>query len=160
MDKKKISLVAVFAIVSLTLTCVTANSLTFNTPLYTLRMEQTSYRMNFLPTAVNGFTFIAEKGCKLTYSAYGNCSTNGYCGGANPLATDVSCVQTHCDTCVTYSGERTCQLTCPDTCVTTCDDPTCPWTCYQSTCEASCGQITCKTCETTEPECESIIICS
>jgi hypothetical protein len=167
MDKKKMLLVAVITgITSLAITGVTAHSFTSNTPLYTLRMEQASNKMNFLPTAVNEFTYIAEKGYGLTYNTQGDCSMNGYCGDANPLGTGVSCVQTQCDTCYTYCGQNTCQYTCPDTCGDTCGNTcpytcpyTCEYTCDDPTCGGTCGEVTCKTCDTTEPECESIEIC-
>jgi hypothetical protein len=139
MDRRKLLLVAVIMVTaSLAITCVTAHSLTANTPLYILRMEQASSKMNFLPTAVNGFIYTAEKGYEVTYDTRGNCCINGYGDNANPLATDgVSCVETMCDPCDTYNGEYTCQYTCPDTCNPTCTGSTCPYTCHQ-TCPDTC----------------------
>jgi hypothetical protein len=68
LDKSKKSLVVIsVAITFCTVTFATASSLTLNTPLYIVRMEQASSEMNFLPTEVNGFTYTAVKGCELTY---------------------------------------------------------------------------------------------
>lgn len=147
MDRKKMLLVAVIMVIaSLAITCVTANSLTSNTPLYTLRMEQASSKMHFLPTAVNEFAFTAEKGYELTCDIEGNCSINGYDNDANLLGTGASCVQTECNTCMTYCGQNTCEYTCPATCPVTCGY-SCGGTCH--TCWETCG----KTCEeTTCPE--------
>jgi hypothetical protein len=127
MDRRKLLLVAVIMVTaSLAITCVTAHSLTANTPLYILRMEQASSKMNFLPTAVNGFIYTAEKGYEVTYDTRGNCGINGCFNDANPMATSgVSCVETMCNPCETYGGQYTCQYTCPATCPVTCYN-TCP----------------------------------
>jgi hypothetical protein len=106
-------------------TSVTASIPTMHAPLYILRMEQTSNSMNFSPSAVNGFIYTAEKGFELSLGIGENC-INGYCGNANPYATgQVSCVQTECDTCLTYCGQNTCQYTCPITCATCLPKRTC-----------------------------------
>ena len=116
-------------------TTVKASSSISNTPLYTVRMEQASSGMNFLPTQVNEFTYITEKGYSVNYA------TLGYCG-VSPFSTG--------DTCE------------PDTCeLETCEDPTCPWTCWQTcsyTCNPTCNSSTClntcpSTCRTCPPTC-------
>lgn len=114
-NKRKISLVVIgMALVLCTVTAVTASTWTVHTPLYVVRMEQASSKMNFLPTEVNTFAYIAEKGCSLDYCAAGGC-------GAVPLVTTP--VET---------GE---------TCQYTCDDPTCPLVClstFRYTCKRPC----------------------
>jgi hypothetical protein len=142
MNRKKM-LIAVtnMALVFLVATFVTAHPSTSNTPLYTLRMEQASSRMNFLPTTMNNFTYITEQGYEANYDVL------GCCGGIEPLDTGVwTCYYSTC-------GGPTCWLTCPASCYGTCYDPTCPATCPY-TCGYSCGG-TCYTCEETcEETCE------
>ncbi|MBU7018406.1 MAG: hypothetical protein HXS44_12925 [Theionarchaea archaeon] len=143
-DKKAMSFVIVFVVVTfLAITCVTARSLASNTPLYTLRMEQASSKMNFLPTTVNKFAFTAEKGYELT------CNIDGNSRDLHGIDTP-SFDETECYPCPTYV------LTCPDTCDTcldtcpdTCEGPTCPVpTCDDETCYyTGCGEKTCR------PEC-------
>lgn len=142
MSKKQKALVVVASVscALLVASAVIASSLP-NTPLYTVRMEQASSRMNFLQTAVNGFTYTAENGYTVNYNAA------GYCGDV-PLEITVG------RTC-----EGTCDIdpTCPNTCWSTCDDPTCGDTC-PNTCEATCDTCsqTCDTCPQTciGPTCE------
>ena len=126
-----------------------------NAPLYTFRMEQASSNMNFLPTAMNGFEYITEKGYVL------DCAGKEYCNNVKPLASEnpdtvCTCIIITCEeTCYTCS---TCDSTCPATCPYTCDDATCnagqtcPYTCSEtcpvitcsSTCWETCGPpITC-----------------
>ncbi|MBU7045149.1 MAG: hypothetical protein HXS54_01825, partial [Theionarchaea archaeon] len=100
-------------------------------PLFNLRMEQTSSKMNFLPTEVNGFTYSTEQGCILNYGAQ-RC-----CGGT---ALDPVAIRTIDGTCV--------EPTCPDTCRLTCDDPTC-----EDSCPVTCP-LTCDTCTHTCASCE------
>ncbi len=134
-------------------TYIAASASVADTPLFTVRMEQAASKMSFLPTAVNGFTYITEKGYELTCSIEGNCSVNGYCMDANPLATGASCIETQCTTCDTYSGGNTCEYpTCPATCLATCP-ATCPATCLATcpatcpnTCWDTCDGFTCSTC--------------
>lgn len=148
------------AVVLLTVTCVTASSRGQDTPLYTVRMEQASSRMNFLPTAMNEFTYSAENGCTLNYNA-------SVCSDNEPLVThqaDTWCTcWPWCETTeYTCESEPTCMMTCntcinptcPDTCFftcqgVTCTDPTCPDTCTGPTCDQStCSGNTCEgTCE-------------
>lgn len=95
---------------------VMANPRTFNTPLYTLRMEQASSEMNFLPTTVTTFTYFAEEEYTVEHSAL------GWCNGANPLSTlEWTCIDSTCgNTCNTcYSCWPTCEPS----------KRTCPWTC-------------------------------
>ncbi len=124
----------------------TASSLMADTPLFTLRMEQASSKMNFLSTAMNGFTYNTRNGFTLNSCAL------GYCGGVVLLGTDATCHPT-CDTCASTCPD-TCFSTCPDTCINTCPNTcpaTCPNTCLytcddpvtchgERTCKDSCGQ--------------------
>ena len=131
MDRRLISLFVGAVCASCALTLVTGTSL--NTPLYTVRMEQASSRMNFLPYAVNTFTYTTEGGYTLDYGVTGCCTT------VRPFATYNSC------------EPDTCDETCPVTCWSTCDDPTCPSTCAD-TCPYTCDDYTCSsTCEETCP---------
>jgi len=167
MNRKWMSIAVISAVVTLlAVTCVTATSWS-RTPLYTLRMEQQSSQMNFLPTEMNTFTYVTEKGCNL------NCSIVGGCCGVIPLSTspastcnpscfetcDQTCPWTCFDTCESTCDGFTCdetscqptcstcdQPTCPDTCWVTCDGPTCPGTCGP-TCDETCIGHTCtRTC--------------
>lgn len=99
-------------VIFLAVTTATASPLTVKTPLYTVRMEQASNKMNFLPTEMNGFTYTAEKGYTMNYDIL-EC----YC--AEPL------IVTWQPTCEFYPTCDTCE-----TCVTcgTCYPDTCPWT--------------------------------
>ncbi|MBU7026332.1 MAG: hypothetical protein HXS48_05270 [Theionarchaea archaeon] len=132
MDKKKMPvIVASVAFVFLAITCVTASSWTSNTPLYTLRMEQASSKMNFLPTERNTFTYETEGRYVL--------NSCGYCDGAKPLNpyTCATCDEYYCDNPSLCYG--TCYSTCPGTCSTcvtcnTCSGPTCEGTCYPTEC--------------------------
>lgn len=145
MDKKqKMSIAAVgVALVLFAVTAVAASAWTLNTPLYMVRMEKASNKMNFLPTAVTEFTYTTEKGYNLDYCVAGSC-------GVTPLATTPISTCDTCDTCWTcpftvctclVSCGGTCPETCPNTCEYTCDDPTCYDTCEQTcryTCEKPC----------------------
>lgn len=111
------------AAVILTVTMAMAIPAASNTPLYTVRMEQASSQMNFLPTERNTFTYSAEKGVELNYDVTEYCSIE-------PLSThewtcvDSTCGGTLCSTCVNTCGS-TCK-TCPyQTCGSTCYYPTC-----------------------------------
>ncbi|MBU7026917.1 MAG: hypothetical protein HXS48_08240 [Theionarchaea archaeon] len=145
MDKAKVVTTALgITVVLLAVAVVTARPWISDTPLYTVRMEQASSKMNFLPTAVNGFTYTTEKGYTL------DCNVSGYCGAVPLISGGVS-------TCETCQGQSTCWNTCPDTC-----EPSCEGTCFGSTCSSTCpstcsGQ-TCDTC--TQPTCETCETCS
>lgn len=126
-----------------------------HTPLYTVRMEQESNKMNFLPTEVNQFTYTAENGCTVLYEV-------SLCG-VHPLEEPTvpetcpntcddetcygpTCPETSCNTCSTCSS--TCNTCTQPTCET-CEE-TCPYTCStcSSTCWNTCSGYTCKdTCE-------------
>jgi hypothetical protein len=152
---QKIALVVACAVVVCAAAFVTASSLT-STPLYTIRMEQVSHKMGFLPTAVNGFTYTTESGYTVNYGVSGH-------GNAEPLMThqaDTFCTCfPWCETSeYTCESQPTCMITCntcinptcpPVTCFSTCQggtctDPTCPATC-PNTCEDTCPN-TCSTC--------------
>ena len=151
--QKRMSIMMVSVAFVLAMTAVTASPWILNTPLYTVRMEQASSRMNFLPYEKNGFVYTAEEGYILNYDA------QGCCNGPVPFATypetacSPPCEPTEAgDTCqqqtCPYTYCNTCS-TCPNTCPNTCPY-TCPNTC--STC-FTCGGYTCKhTCE--DPECQ------
>lgn len=138
MDRKKVLIaVASIALASLAITAVTASSLALNTPLYTLRMEQASSKMNFLPTAMNKFAYTTENGYNLDYEALVE-----YCGAVPLGSVDtceitcpfVSCEVGTCSSCSGYTCDATsCQPTCQSSCGGTCWE-TCPWTCNQWTC--------------------------
>ena len=160
MDRKQIYLVVTSAVVvSLAVASVSASS-SYNSPLYRLRMEQASSKMNFLPSAANGFTYTTENGFIL------NCSVGNCCGkGIVLLGTDATCFPTcletcpnTCDTCSTC--DYTCPATCPVTCSTcygyTCDATSCQYTCTPVTCQYTCYTCleTCpNTCDTCDPLC-------
>jgi hypothetical protein len=144
MDKTKKMSVAVIgiAIVLFAAACVTASSQISSTPLYTLRMEQASGEMNFLPTETNGFYYTAENGYTLNYDASGR----GY---------NVERLDTYQYTCEFYpTCNYTCPVTCGKTCPYTCDGHTCPYTCVYTcegpTCWGSCSRGPGETCG---PEC-------
>ena len=157
MHKRVVSLVVIGVIIVGCAALATATT-GISTPLFTLRMEQASSGMNFLPTAVAQFMYVTEKG----YTVVGLTS-------AVPLDTltapptcpqtcdDLTCEETCPHTCWNTCG-LTCSSTCPQTCDVTCGSTcyTCPggYTCY-STCPYTCGgNPTCqKTCETCESPC-------
>lgn len=141
MDRKK-TLVALISISLAFFAIAAVNArLPLNTPLYTIRMEQASSQMNFLPTEMNIFTYTTEKGFELNYDVSGS-----FCN-VDPLGTGKwTCYDSTCGTCDLPSceGGNTCELTCPATCVATCGSscggtcwPTCEWTCNQWTCDGS-----------------------
>jgi len=140
MDRKQISVAVLGIVVLVAATCVTASSWGGNTPLYTVRMEQASSKMNFLPTAVSGFIYTAGDGYTLDCEASASCST------CVPL------VSGGVNTCETCPGHITCWNTCPDTC-----EPSCEGTCFEPTCSSTCP-VTCETC--TQPTCETCETCS
>jgi hypothetical protein len=124
-------------VVLLAATAVTA-SLGTSTPLYTVRMEQASSRMNYLPTVVNTFSYTVEPGYTLLYDSLACCSVKPLDKPTMPV-----CEPTE-ETCWTECG--TCLSTCPDTCEgLTCDTcDLCPtnYTCHTI---CTCGS-TCDTC--------------
>lgn len=125
MNMNQGSLAVGTVIAVLAVMCVAASVQTSSTPLYTVRMEQISSEMNFLPTAVNGFTYTAEKGYTV------NCEVSAYNGANlfNPLTIGTTCETCHDPTCVT----------CFHTCLPTCDDTTCRNTCGVSYCVCPTG---------------------
>ena len=125
MNRKVLIFIAGIAIVSIAVTAVTASSWTTNTPLYTVRMEQASSNMNFLPTEMDYFTYIAEKGYNL------NCVALTECCGVKSL-----------NICLSTLGGPTCELY---TTKHTCEDPECMWT-YEYTCPFTCFDTCWQTC--------------
>jgi hypothetical protein len=141
----------------LAVTFLSASSLAANTPLYTVRMEQASSKMHFLPIEVNGFTYTTEKGYHLNYDVMGYC-------GVEPLSTGKTCDPETCEietcdepTCPWSCWQTcpyTCSPTCPQTCPYTCDDPTCITceptcnepSCWETSCWETCEQLTCIVC--------------
>lgn len=143
MSRKRVLIAVMSGVLALlVLNTVIAGSLTVNTPLYRVRMEQASSEMNFLPTAVNNFTYTAEQGYIL------NCRAAG-CDGIPLGITEGKTCDGTCQGQVTCQGYNTCDLTCWSTCPNTCGN-TCPLTCDTcdqtcATCEGTC-QGTCITC--------------
>lgn len=152
MDRKHF-LTAVGIALVLAATVVTAGSQTTSTPLYTLRMEQASSRMNFLPTTVNEFTYTTESGVIL--GTVKDCGEEPLVTG-EPLCqiTEETCRKTYCYTCNTCSSTcaYTCGYTCGCSCGFTCD--TCVATCG-TTCNPTCDAITCDSCAQTCITCSS-----
>ena len=147
MDRKQQIVIGAVSMVLtvLVVAAVTASSSEADTPLYTVRMEQASSKMSFLPTEVNGFFYQTEKGCTI------KCTGSG-CSSVQPLDTGVwTCIGSTC-------GGDTCVLTCPESCYGTCNDPTCPdtcnTTCNDPTCVFTCGDTHQNTCSTCEETCE------
>jgi hypothetical protein len=105
--------------------------------LYTVRMEQASSEMNFLPTEQHNFTYTTEHGCTVDYTVSEYCSITGILGTGS------------LDTCYGYptcEGFSTCWQTCNGwwthngyTCSISCGG----WTCTPHTCCTSCGNFTC-----------------
>jgi hypothetical protein len=183
MDRKNMILIAGSAALAVcAVVFVTAASQASATPLFTVRMEQVSSKMNFLPTEINGFTYDTEKGYTVTFGINKYCSSDPsetilddtcmtMCGTC-PFSCLESCFETcdtwpscpvTCDTCTSNCNPTCYGPTCPQTCEPTCETPTCPHTCYE-TCE-TCDDPTCpytcyETCEdptcpvTCEPTCE------
>jgi hypothetical protein len=154
---KKVSIPLVSAVlVFIMVAAVMASSWTAYSPLYNLRMEQASAKMNFLPTAVNSFAYDTSKGFTLNHTVSG-----GQCE-AVPLFTWAYTCNVEDETCGYYTCLNTCPATCPITCSTcpaTCLS-TCPATC--STCPATCPATcsTCDTCASTCPDtCKKTCIC-
>jgi hypothetical protein len=125
-------------------TAVTASSSISSTPLYTVRMEQASSDMNFLPTAVNEFIYMAEHGYAVNYNV------PEYCKGVIPFKPP-----TEIATCPYTCDDDTCEQTCPNTCWNTCPN-TC-WSTCPVTCEPTCLQYTCENSCHAEPSCK--IVC-
>lgn len=138
--QKWLTIAVVGAAFSFCVACAGGSPSASNIPLYTMRMEQASSNMNFLPAEQNTFTYTTEPGCILTSSVA------GWCGAAQPATGVSTCSDTTCltywPTCSTCSGD-TCEVTC-----VTCED-TCDSTCAGYTCESTCGEPTCQTCGST-----------
>ena len=119
--QKRVSIAVIsVSIMSLALACVTASPPTSNTPLYTFRMEQASSESNFLPTAVNEFTYNTKNGYTLNWGFVtdGSFPYNGS-GGVFELWYPTQYWREH--TCSKYQG----------TCIgLTCDIRTCICTCH------------------------------
>jgi hypothetical protein len=142
MERRKVSFVMICVVaVACAIVFVTASALAANTPLYTVRMEQASHKMGFLPTAINEFTYTAEKGVTVEY-------TSGYGNSTSPYSTGYyTCPDETCEHCLTYPPAVTCQSTCEPTC----QSPTCPNTC-QNTCPNTCQNTCPNTCQNTCPQ--------
>ncbi|MGC1121456.1 MAG: hypothetical protein WBA22_10225 [Candidatus Methanofastidiosia archaeon] len=140
MNRKNVAVaLTIIGIVVIAGTSVTASISAMHAPLYILRMEQASNSMNFLPRAVNGFTYTAEKGYELNLGIGESCNINGYCGNLSPYSTGDDTCWT-CDTCVTQCEQNTCLATCA-TCATC--PATCPATCEGATCSGATCSSTC-----------------
>lgn len=148
MDRRKMVIAEVSVVsVVLAVAFIASGSLAAHTPLYTVRMEQASSKMNFLPTERSNFVYTTEEGCNLDFNAVGCCNS------AKLLDTvDTCCLTTPCVTCNGDTCSVTCPATCPNTCPNTCY--TCPYTCNQPTCVGdTCEDPTCGTCVPGGPTC-------
>lgn len=166
---KKIVIGALFVVCA---AVVTAPAPVCDTPLYTVRMEQVSNNMHFLPTEVTPFVYTAERGCTVTGTVVTYCSGQPLSTGSTfcPTCEPQDTCSGTCESCQQTCG--TCWLTCPETCDLTCFytcwptcGSTCPNTC--STCEETCSTCpltcrmtcntcyeTCENCDTTEETCQ------
>lgn len=138
--KRKMLIGAVsIAIVSLAVTFVTASPRSFNTPLYTVRMEQASSKMNFLPGTMNNFTYTTEKGYTMDIDA----SREWYSGFHLFLASEISCPTVYmscggtcstCDSCLICPTDYNCPTE-----GSTCEPTECgPNTCMETQCDRTC----------------------
>lgn len=141
MDRRQMSAAGV-AVLLLALAAVTAQSQAVTTPLYNIRMDQATSKMNFSPVKGSMFTYTTVKGCIFMYNVFGGCANAPQSTESNPCpVTNQETCQRTCLTC-----PATCLPTCPATCGVTCD--TCVVTCG-STCPSTCDQLTCGTCGVT-----------
>jgi hypothetical protein len=150
MDRKTILITVVsVSVVLLAVATVTASTRKANTPLYTLRMEQASSKMNFLPTEMTEFTYTTEEGYTMNHGA--GCCNGAYINAETEYQTCRETCGSTCDTCETCPNTcwstcpNTCWSTCPNTCWSTCPE-TCPSTCSNtcwSTCNPTCDEYTC-----------------
>lgn len=132
MNRKKLVIAVMSVSVALfAVTAVVAYPSTLNTPLYTVRMEQLSSKMNFLPTTMNDFAYTTENGYNVNYDV------TGCFNGAEP---HIVTWNNTCEFIRTCPGYYTCQYTCDyyytchfETCL-----PTCPDTCEGCTCCCTC----------------------
>lgn len=138
MERKMLIIVCIVA-VSLAASVAAHPRYQSDTPLYTIRMEQASSEMNFLPTQMTTFTYNAEKGYELSYDIAGFCSAEPLADTGEPITCDPLCKES-IETCPT--NEYTCPNTCEWTCfMSTCPQNTCSWTCYtcpEYTCNPTC----------------------
>lgn len=136
MDRTKVSIAVLSIVIVSIVTAATARSSTSNTPLYTVRMEQASSKMNFLPTETNKFSYTTEEGHIL------DCDVAGGCCTAESF------------TAITCEPEPSCWETCWSSCKPSCWETcstcfyTCPWTCGETSC-----LITCPPCDDTSFTC-------
>ena len=124
------------AVILCAITTVIASFKISKTPLYIIRMEQVSSKMNFLPTTMSGFIYTAENGYTLNYNVF-----EGYCGASSFNVPAGTCYDTCPYTCPNYC---TYPLTCPRTCQALTNCLPCEET-YGDTCPFTCGTcyITC-----------------
>lgn len=120
MNRKMLAFIAGIALVSFAIAGVCASSWAYKTPLYTMRMEQVSNDMHFLPPEMNDFTYTAENGYNLNYdvSAFSATTTSS----VNFQTFDGSNTCNGSSTCA-YS--YTCPFTCNITCSRTCEPTAC-----------------------------------
>ena len=155
MNKKYIligSLCAVLAVCAVA--AVSADPSPASTPLYTLRMEQHSSELNFLPTEVNDFTYTTGDGFTLNCDVSTTCCTDVQPLSTAPGGTFCFTCPPECDTSEwTCHGNYTCYYTCEGHGYT-CDQTSCQETCSTCegwTCDATGCQSTCSTCD--QPTC-------
>ena len=168
MDKKMVAAAVGVAVVLCAVAVVTASPrISSNTPLYTMRMEQASNKMHFLPTEKNNFTYTIERGYNLEHlvgAMFGEVALDTTPCTCEECTVDFTCphgtCSDTCDTCFTCTNtcEGTCGPTCPGTCATcsTCNR-TCANTCAEtcvSSCDGTCSDTCPQTCATCETVCE------
>ncbi len=147
--QKWISLAVVCVATVAAIAVVTASSpMSMNTPLYTLRMEKASSKMNFLPKTAEIYSYDAKNGHNLTYK-------DNYAFYDEKLLSTYRC-DTWCTCMVGETCEWTCDYTCY-TCVNTCWN-TCVNTCHTcvetcSTCVSTCSETCVDTCSTCVETC-------
>ena len=124
--KRKMLVVTCIAVVFLAASVTAHASYQSDTPLYTIRMEQASSKMHFLPTEMTAFTYTAYKGCTIKY--------------------DITVENTNTTPDGTWFYNTCIHNTCTwPTCKwLTCDFFTCNYkTCGGDTCYLTCGKNTC-----------------
>jgi hypothetical protein len=90
MERKKLMVVALVAATALIIATTVSASSFAGSPLFSLRMEQQSSKMNFLPTEIKGFTYAAESKSCLTLDM-------SLCCNAVPLGPEPTSEQNPCE---------------------------------------------------------------
>ena len=136
-------IVIITSIVAVFLAVVTASpGVQSKTPLYTIRMEQASSNMHFLPTEVNEITYTTTQGYTLTCDIPTWKSNSTEPGSTYWVTHDCTCWGTmHCTCWLTVDCTcwHTLNCTCWDTGYCTCSPFTCWYfSCFDFSCWISC----------------------